>query len=158
MRLIGIKQELFPLWKQFRCSLYLTIDDDYHQQEMIQIHQNSDWLCRFIENDSREIIGLVEISFRNIVDGCLSSPVAYLEGLYLTEAERGKGHGKQAIDLICQWCVENGFSELATDTQSGNTKAQLFYTRLGFKEIDRVVEYRLELSPPAISTPLYSKD
>ena len=37
---------------------------------------------------------------------------------------------------------------MATDTEITNEKAQRFYESVGFKEVDRVVEYRIEVSDP----------
>ena len=70
---------------------------------------------------------MVELSSRNIVDGCLSSPVAYIEGLYIEEKHRGKGAGKAAMIAIQNWCKQKGFAELATDTELENLKAQFFF-------------------------------
>ena len=88
---------------------------------------------------------MVEISLRNIVDGCLSSPVAYLEGLYLEHDYRDKGYGNKVVNMIVDWCREKGFKELATDTELTNTKAQNFYRTLGFEELDTVVEFRIDI-------------
>jgi aminoglycoside 6'-N-acetyltransferase I len=71
--------------------------------------------------------------------------VAYIEGLYLKEEYRGRGLGKEAIRVILDWCREKGFSELATDAELGNVKAQHFYEAVGFQETDRVVEFRMEV-------------
>ncbi len=125
-----------------RKDLYRDLDDDYHDQEMENIFQNDKWNCRFLEDEGCLTIGLVEISSRNIVDGCLSSPVAYLEGLYLKPGYRGQGNGKKILNIILGWCKEKGFSELATDTELTNTNAQRFYKAIGFQETDRVVEFR----------------
>ncbi len=128
-----------------RKDLYRTLGDEYHLQEMENIFESDIWYCRFIEDENIQIIGLVELSSRNVVDGCLSSPVAYLEGLYLKSEYREKGLGKEVIKIILNWCREEGFSELATDTELTNTKAQNFYKTIGFQETDRVVEFRIEV-------------
>lgn len=145
MKLVSIKTEEFKLWSIFRLSLYSALENEYNVKEMESIHIDDKWHCQFIENDKGEKIGLVEISLRNIVDGCLTSPVAYLEGLFLIESERNKGQGTKVIKLIIAWCKSSGYEELATDTEINNTKAQKFYSKLGFEEVDRVIEYRLDL-------------
>ena len=129
-----------------REDLYRTVDDVFNNEEIENIFVNDAWYCRFIEDENNQKIGLVELSSRNIVDGCLSSPVAYLEGLYLEPKYRGLGIGKEVMQIIIQWCVQQGFSELATDTEIANERAQKFYESLGFEETDRVVEYRKNLS------------
>ncbi len=145
MKLTPISKEEFSLWSEFRSAIYPLLNSDFNAKEMDQIYHSHWWHCWFVEREDRERIGFVELSLRNIVDGCLSSPVPYLEGLYLTAPERGKGRGAEVIAMIKIWCQRHGFSELATDAELNNIRAQEFYEKLGFEPVDRVVEYRLEL-------------
>jgi aminoglycoside 6'-N-acetyltransferase I len=144
MKLRPIDKSDFPLWQRMRREIYPILDPEYDRREMEQISASDIWFCYFIE-DGGAPIGLVELSSRNIVDGCLSSPVAYLEGLYLEPECRGRGLGTQAMRLVFDWCRERGFSELATDAELENLRAQNFYSMLGFEETDRVVEYRIQI-------------
>ena len=146
MKLVSINRKEFYAWEEMRKDLYRVLNNDFHLQEMENIFQSKVWHCQFVKDENNRIIGLVELSSRNIVDGCLSSPVAYLEGLYLKPEHRGKGKGKELLKTILNWCKEKGFSELATDTELTNTKAQSFYKAVGFQETDRVVEYRIEVN------------
>ena len=145
MILAPINRDEFPVWQQMRKALYRAVDDAFNLQEMENIFTSDMWFCRFIENEDKQKIGLVEVSARNIVDACLTSPVAYLEGLYLVPEYRNQGIGKQVVNMIIKWCSENGFSELATDTELTNEAAQRFYKSLGFEETDRVVEYKIDI-------------
>lgn len=124
------------------------MSEGYDAAEMENIYDSELWRCWFIEREEGYPIGLVELSLRNIVDGCLGSPVPYLEGLYITEAERSKGMGTEVIELIKQWCRDQGYSELATDAELSNTQAQRFYEKLGFEQVDQVVEYKLDIKKP----------
>jgi aminoglycoside 6'-N-acetyltransferase I len=146
MKLRSVNRNEFSLWSKYRKSLYSELDDDYDQEEMKNIFDSDSWLCQFVEDNDGKLIGLVELSFRNIADGCLSTPVPYLEGFYLVENKRNKGLGKKIIQLLVDWCKEHGYTELATDTELKNERAQRFYEKLGFKEIDRIVEYKIEIS------------
>lgn len=144
MKLVPIAKKDFPLWQEMRREIYPILDPEYDRLEMEQIHASDIWFCWFIK-DNGAPIGLVEMSSRNIVDGCLSSPVAYLEGLYLKPEYRGRGLGTQAMRLVIDRCRDKGFSELATDAELENVRAQNFYSMLGFEETDRVVEYRIQI-------------
>ena len=143
MELKKITKNDLTLWQEFRTALYGSLRDKYHQIEMKQILESDIWWCYFVVNESGSVLGLVELSARNIVDGCLSSPVAYLEGLYLKPRFQNKGIGKEIIKLVLNWCKKHGFSELATDTELANTGAQKFYKTVGFEEVDRVVSFRM---------------
>ena len=128
-----------------RKALYYSSDDELLDQEMETIikHGNCSFFC--IQNENAETIGLVELSERNIVDGCLSSPVAYLEGLYLKPEHQGKGLGGKVMKLIITLCRKKGFSELATDTNFDNFRARAFYKALGFEELENVVGFRIDI-------------
>jgi len=129
-----------------RDELYSSLSSEFHAEEMEKIFHSSEWHCQFIEDKNKHILGFLELSSRNIVDGCLSSPVAYLEGLYLKPGLRGKGLGKGVIKLILNWCRERGFSELATDTELKNINAQGFFNAIGFQETYRIVEFKIKVN------------
>lgn len=146
MKLVPVTRDEFSQWKEMRKAVFSELDDAYHDEEMEKIISSNEWYCYFLKDKNNTILGLVELSSRNIVDGCLSSPVAYLEGLYLKPAYQGKGNGREVIAMILEWCRDRGFSELATDTEITNTNAQNFYQAVGFQETYRVVEFRFDLN------------
>lgn len=146
MRLSPITRSNFPLWSKFRREIYPQISTEFDLKEIENIYTSKSWYCWFIERDDGAIIGLVELSLRNIVDGCLGSPVPYLEGLYLIPTEQGKGQGAAIVEKIIGWCRKRGYSELATDTELTNIRAQKFYEKSGFEQVDKVVEYRIDIA------------
>ncbi|KAA3615374.1 MAG: GNAT family N-acetyltransferase [Calditrichaeota bacterium] len=141
MNLTPIKKNQFSRWKNYRNTVFNSLSDKFHEIEMEKILNDIDWFCYFLTNDNNQIIGLAELSSRNIVDGCLSSPVAYIEGLYIEEQYRGKGAGKETMRAIHRWCKQRGFTELAADTELENLGAQKFFNAVGFNETYRVVEF-----------------
>ncbi|NOZ53445.1 MAG: GNAT family N-acetyltransferase [Gammaproteobacteria bacterium] len=145
MNLEPIKENQFPKWKEMRKEVYSSLDDEFHEKEMKQIFESSDWFCYFLMDEDSKILGLSELSSRNIVDGCLSSPVAYLEGLYLKEEYRGMGLGREAIETIKTWCKEQGFTELGMDAELTNLKAQKFFKAVGLQETYRIVQFRAKI-------------
>jgi len=145
MRLKPIKKQDFPEWRAMRKALYLGTEAEFLDQEMEAIIKHGMCSCFCIKNDNAETIGLVELSERNIADGCLSSPVAYLEGLYLKPEYRSKGLGREVILQVMSLCRESGFSELATDTNFDNFRARAFYKALGFEELEHCVGFRIDI-------------
>ena len=145
MKLSLIQTNQFPQWKQMRQAVYSSLDEQFHELEMNQIFARDDWFCYFLTDESNKVLGLVELSSRNIADGCLNSPVAYFEGLYLKKEHREKGMGKEAVRLILNWCKERGYTELATDSELSNISAQKFFKATGFQETYRVVEFRTKV-------------
>ena len=128
-----------------REEVYISLDDEFHEKEMKQVFESSDWFCYFLMDENSTTLGLAELSSRNIVDGCLSTPVAYLEGLYLKEEYRGMGLGREAIEIIKTWSRGQGFTELGMDTELTNLKAQKFFKAVGLQETYKIVQFRTNI-------------
>lgn len=133
-------------WYSFRNSLYHDLSQEFDNQEMELIAMDSMRDSYLIVNDKNDKIGLLEMSLRNFVDGCLNSPVAYIEGIYLTEEQRGKGYGRKIINWAKEWGRSRGCKELASDVELDNIEAQNFHQQVGFEETCRVVQYKMEIS------------
>jgi len=141
MILDPIQKNEFPVWREMRECVYESLSNDFHDKEMSQIIKREDWFCLFIKDNENKILGFVELSSRNVVDGCLSSPVAYIEGLFIKKEYRENGLGSKSIEVIKSWCKERGFTELGADTELVNKRAQKFFNAVGFHETFRIVEF-----------------
>jgi aminoglycoside 6'-N-acetyltransferase I len=95
--------------------------------------------------DDEQVIGFTELSLRNVVDGCLTSPVGFVEGLFVKSPFRGHGCGRQLVEFAAEWFKSRGCSEMATDAEAHNVEAQKFHENMGFTETYRIVEYRKAL-------------
>src|SRR4051812_18068300 len=56
----------------------------------------------------------LELSVRDRVDGSYSERVGYVEGWYVDPDLRGRGIGRQLIEMAEQWTINCGFTELAS--------------------------------------------
>ena len=93
-----------------------------------------------------EPIGLAEASIRmDYVNGTTTTPVAFLEGLYVVPAGRRRGAAAQLVAAVSDWAVSLGCSELASDTVFENDVSQQVHKALGFEETERVVFFRKSL-------------
>ena len=104
-------------------------------------------LLAFLDGEETPI-GFIELALRNVVDGCLSSPVAYLEGIYVAPTKRGGGIARAMFSYARGWATAQGCTELASDAELENTAAQRFHEHLGFKETYRTVQYKMNLAEP----------
>ncbi len=136
--------ENFDVWQRFRAALYHDLDPAFNKDEIRRTVEDPN-LTSFLvfKNEEPNPIGMIELSLRNMVDGCISSPVAYIEGLYLIEKYQGQGLGKEMIVFIKKWAKEQGCTELAVDTELENERAQKFYLREGFEETYRIVQFKM---------------
>lgn len=84
--------------------------------------------------------GFAQCSLRHdYVEGTSSSPVGYLEGIYVSPTHRRQGIAA-ALSAHCQaWARAKGCSEFASDCPLDNTDSAAFHLALGFTEANRIV-------------------
>jgi aminoglycoside 6'-N-acetyltransferase I len=92
--------------------------------------------------------GFVEASKRvDYVNGTSSSPVAFLEGLYVEPGSRRKGVARALVADVERWALAQRCRELASDSPLENAAAHAVHRALGFEEMERVVYFRRALEP-----------
>ena len=91
-------------------------------------------------------VGFVEVGTRDVAEGCATSPVGYVEGIWVDPACRRQGIARRLVAAAAGWAARRGYRELASDTELANVGSQAFHARLGFAETERLVTYRLALT------------
>lgn len=81
------------------------------------------------------------------VEGTHSSPVGYLEGVFVLESHRGRGIAAELLALCESWAAENGCKEFASDCELVNEASCAFHLRHGFREVNRVICFCKKLQP-----------
>lgn len=90
-----------------------------------------------------EAFGFAEAAIRHdYVNGCDTSPVLFLEGIYVAPGMRRQGIARALCTSIEQWGAAHGCAEFASDTSIDNVDAQALHRALGFDEAERVVFFR----------------
>lgn len=93
-----------------------------------------------IEGDAA---GFAEAALRHdYVNGCHSSPVAFLEGIYVKPEFRGRGVARELVRAIETWALDRGCTEFASDAAIDNATSHAMHRALGFDETQRVVYFR----------------
>ncbi len=131
-------------WLRLRNAVYTGIDRAFHEREMALYLRDDTKECFLAVGENGDACGLIEVSLRNVVDG-LSSPVGYVEGIYVDPDHRGSGLARQLLEQAESWRRSKECTEIATDAELDNQDAQRFHERMGFKETYRIVEYRKKL-------------
>lgn len=89
--------------------------------------------------------GFVEVGTRRWAEGCRSSPVAYLEGLWVDPELRRTGVARALVASAEAWALQRGLTELASDTSLDNPGSEAFHLACGFEETARVIGFRKAL-------------
>ncbi|WP_423190324.1 aminoglycoside 6'-N-acetyltransferase [Alkalibacterium sp. f15] len=115
------------------------------KKEMNRFHRDSTselFICEEIE----EIIGFAHVQLRyDYVEGTISTPVGYLECIYVREAFRKQGIGKQLVEVCEDWSRFMDATEFASDVELVNEQSAEFHDSIGFKEVNRIVCYTKQL-------------
>ena len=91
-------------------------------------------------------VGLAEAALRtDYVNGARSTPVAFLEGLYVAPEHRGQGLAASLVDEVERWALSIGCTELASDAALENDASLAVHQALGFRETERVVFFSKSL-------------
>lgn len=94
----------------------------------------------FLLCDGEDAIGFAQCQLRHdYVEGTDSSPVGYLEGIFVEEAYRNKGYAKELLKQCEAWAKEMGCTEFASDCELTNTGSLAFHLKMGFEEANRVI-------------------
>ena len=142
--IVVAEKEHFEDWLELRKQVYTGLNDHFHLREMANWLSESCKRCWIAYRDD-EAVGFVEASLRNIVDGCLSSPVGYVEGIYVSPDQRGQGLARDLLATAEEWMRAEGCTEVGTDAELGNSAAISFHKAMGFEETYHVVEFRKAL-------------
>ena len=134
-------------WSRFRGELWPESSDDHASEIESYFEGDSiDIDTVFIaENTDPTTVGFLELNIRNYAEGSRISPIPYIEAWYVAKQHRGKGIGRALIRAAEQWSIENGYTEIASDTTPENTNSINAHKHLGFQEVERVVCFLKQL-------------
>lgn len=99
-----------------------------------------------VDRGDGTLAGFLEVGTRPYADGCDTSPVAYLEAWYVDPDVRRQRWGQRLVAATEQWARSHGYREMASDTQLDNVVSQAAHRRAGYEEVDRVMQFRKDLS------------
>ncbi|URZ87928.1 aminoglycoside 6'-N-acetyltransferase [Floricoccus penangensis] len=100
----------------------------------------------FLQEDNGEFIGFAQCQLRHdYVEGCDSSPVGYLEGIYIKENRRRQGFAHDLLKACQKWACESDCLEFASDCELDNLDSLAFHLKMGFMEVNRIICFKKEL-------------
>ncbi len=109
-------------------------------QEILSDEQSAIFLLLSDEAAASQPIGFAQCQLRHdYVEGTESSPVGYLEGIFVEESYRRRGHAKALVAACEKWAREMGCAEFASDCELDNVDSLAFHLRMGFVEANRII-------------------
>src|SRR5437667_3747871 len=142
MRIVPPTSAADPAWLSLRSRLWPEETESEHLRYMADALARGHFV-RLASAPDGSAVGFVEASQRvDYVNGTSTSPVAFLEGLYVEPTARRKGLARALVAEVERWATAKGCSELASDSPIESVMAHAAHEALGFEETERVVYFR----------------
>jgi len=131
-------------WSALRSALWPEEEADVLAAETrAYFERRSTTIALLAVDAAGGIAGFAEASLRSDhVNGTGTSPVGFLEGLYVAPAWRRQGIGRALVAGVEDWVRAAGCSELASDAYLANEASHAAHRAYGFAETERVVYFR----------------
>lgn len=133
-------------WLHLRRQLWPDVSEGRHRQEMQdQLDEPTRCAALLAARDDGWPVGFIELSLRDAVEGCSSSPVASIEGWFVEREWRRRGVAAALLRAAEHWALLHGCREMASDCELANADGLATHQALGFEELERVVRLRRDL-------------
>ena len=135
-----VKAEVKDAAEVARLSLQLWPEHDIEEmalefRELIQMDDAAVFLV--LEG---EAVGFAQCQLRrDYVEGTQSSPVGYLEGIFVARPCRNRGYARALLAACQDWARARGCTEFASDCELTNSESLAFHLRMGFLEANRII-------------------
>ncbi|MFF2483105.1 aminoglycoside 6'-N-acetyltransferase [Paenibacillus sp. NPDC058071] len=120
-------------------ELWSDNDEKTFTAEMADTLADPEHHAAFLYAVDGHYIAFVLLSIRSdYVEGSDSSPVGYVEGIYVKPPHRLKGISKELVRRGERWTKEKGCVQMGSDIEQGNDASYQFHLKAGFKEANRI--------------------
>ncbi|MBD5129689.1 MAG: GNAT family N-acetyltransferase [Ruminococcaceae bacterium] len=100
----------------------------------------------FVKCENDVPVGFAQCQLRyDYVEGTQTSPVGYLEGIFVDENYRHGGYAKELLNKCEAWAKEKGCKEFASDCELDNDISFRFHKAVNFTEANRLVCFTKQL-------------
>lgn len=100
----------------------------------------------FLKYENGIPVGFAKCQLRHdYVEGTETTPVGYLEGIFVKETYRNKGYAKELLAECERWAKANGCAEFASDCEIDNADSFQFHKAMKFTEANRIICFTKKL-------------
>ena len=115
------------------------------RDEFEKLTEEGDSVC-FIKYVGETPVGFAQCQLRkDYVEGTETSPVGYLEGIFVLEEYRLCGYAKELLLSCEKWSKEKHCSEFASDCELENDDSLKFHIAMGFEEVNRIICFQKKI-------------
>jgi len=139
MNIISVNNE--NLKEYVDLSLLLFPDEIFDiEYKMYKESFSTDKEMGFLYQADNIFVGMLHLSIRSdYVNGTDTSPVLYIEAIYVLPEYRKKGIARKFIEFAEKMAKEKGIIQMASDCLLDNHASELFHKSCGFREEERVI-------------------
>lgn len=100
----------------------------------------------FLKYEDGVPVGFAQCHLRHdYVEGTATTPVGYLEGIFVQQAHRRKGYAQELLSACEAWARDKGCQEFASDCQWDNADSIRFHQAMHFTQVNRIVCFAKKL-------------
>jgi aminoglycoside 6'-N-acetyltransferase I len=100
----------------------------------------------FLAFDGDKAVGFAQCQLRHdYVEGCETSPVGFLEGVYVDDDHRRSGVARALLSACEDWARSVGCTEFASDCEIDNHDSLAWHLKNGFNEMGRTIWFAKKL-------------
>lgn len=112
------------------------------EEEFAKLVSSEEAAC-FLKYVGEEAVGFAQCQLRHdYVEGTETSPVGYLEGIFVREEFRHEGFAKELLQECEKWAKQCCCTEFASDCELDNADSFKFHMAMGFEEANRVICFK----------------
>lgn len=134
-----------PDWLRMRLLLWTYATAEGFEPQLDPTLADPDMAVFIAALPSGRRVGFLEAGTRPYGEGCETSPVGYVEGIYVDEDLRGRGVALRLMRAAEDWARAKGCKEMASDTWLENDASIQMHLRLGYEEMERLVHFAKRL-------------
>jgi len=139
MGIVAVSADNLKEWVDLRVMLFPdgSFDEEFDLHK--KVLTSEDHIGLLYQKNSR-YVGFMYLSIRNdYVNGTDTSPVAFVEAIYVLPDYRHQGIGKEFIEYAEKYAAQRGITQLASDCFIDNDLSEHFHKSCGFIEKERVI-------------------
>jgi aminoglycoside 6'-N-acetyltransferase I len=139
----AMRREDTAIWRDMRASLYG--EDPSLLPELEDYFAGDSQISAAFLAECGKPAGFIELGLRSYAEGCDTSPVPYIEGIYVEAEHRRSGIGRALVAAAERWAKQHGHTEMASDARVENDTSLAAHRAYGFAVVERIICFRKSL-------------